>query len=588
MIATLSLHRFKQFKDHTFEFRPDLSLLAGGNNSGKSSVLHALAVWEFCRTALEQEKEADVFIQGQARQGFGLGDDQFSPLELPSLRHLWTNLRTQREGEPDGYTLKIRCGWKDDAGADRFLELGLSLANDRLFIKPTDSNLTGADIIPRVAYLPPFAGITAHEMRLPGAIRRRRIGEGLAGAVLRNLLLDMYQANQERRAELRDGRAKISNADLRRLRQEDPWELLQQTLRETFRAELDVADFSEEYHSYIQVDVAKGRVSGYKLTRYPNFRVRDLMVEGSGFLQWLSVYALAVNPAIDVLLLDEPDAHLHTSLQEHLLYKIQELAELSGKQVLVATHSSEILRHAKPETIFEVRSSGQGSRYLISDAQKVPLLAGLGSDYAPRVDRVRRTKRLLFVEGTSDLTILQELAKKLDKAWPEQWVEWRSSSGHKERKQVFLALKEEIPDLVVVSLRDRDDEQVESVGAGLEDTFMSRGTDDNFVCLKWRRRYIESYLIWPPAIAAASGKSVGDVEQALRDQGVAVTLGNFVAAAAPAAILDLRGKDILKEGSEAILGQLAVTAVDVAKHMDAEAIPEDIATLLDLLERRAG
>jgi len=38
------------------------------------------------------------------------------------------------------------------------------------------------------------------------------------------------------------------------------------------------------------------------------------MVEGSGFLQWLSVFALATDPGLDVLLLDEPDAHLHSSL----------------------------------------------------------------------------------------------------------------------------------------------------------------------------------------------------------------------------------------------------------------------------------
>ena len=33
--------------------------------------------------------------------------------------------------------------------------------------------------------------MTDREARTTGAIRRRRIGEGLAGAVLRNILLDM-------------------------------------------------------------------------------------------------------------------------------------------------------------------------------------------------------------------------------------------------------------------------------------------------------------------------------------------------------------------------------------------------------------
>ena len=56
MIGHVTFHRFKQFKDETFELRPGVTLLAGGNNAGKSSVLHGLAVWEFCRTAIEMER----------------------------------------------------------------------------------------------------------------------------------------------------------------------------------------------------------------------------------------------------------------------------------------------------------------------------------------------------------------------------------------------------------------------------------------------------------------------------------------------------------------------------------------------------
>lgn len=581
MITRLTLHRFKQFRDFTFELRPSgLSLLAGANNSGKSSILHALAVWEFCRTALEMEKGANAFVRGYAGQGLGLGDEEFSPLEVPSLRHLWTNLKTQRDAEPDGYTLKIRCEWGHDADS-RELEFGLSLANDRLFVKPTDSNLGPGDAIPRIAYLPPFAGITARETRLPGAIRRRRIGEGLAGAVLRNLLLDMHDSNQGARSQLIEGRSKIRGSDLRRLRENDPWELLQETLRQTFQSELDIAPFREEYHSYIQVDVSKGRVGPYKLTRFPNFKKRDLMVEGSGFLQWLSVYALALDPAINVLLLDEPDAHLHTSLQEHLLERLDELAA-SQKQILVATHSSEVLRQAAPETIFEVKRGGNDSGYLVLETQKIGLLAGLGSDYAPRVDRIRKTKRLLFVEGASDLPILNILGERSGRPLSDRWVEWKLASGQKERKHVFLALKEEIPELVAMSLRDRDDDPLSSVGPHLEDSFGP--PIDDFISRKWRRRYIESYLVWPPALAAASGLPQDEIEVRLRDEhGIAISLDNFTRSDAPPALLDLRAKEVLKVGDEAILAQLPVTAYDVASEMTEPAIPDDIKTILDEL-----
>ena len=578
MITRVSFHRFKQFRDQTFALNPGVSLLGGGNNSGKSTILHGLAVWEFCRTALEMERGADLFLGGYTGQGIGLGDDEFSPINVPSLKHLWTNLKTQKDTERDGYTLKIRCDWGERTGA-RYLEFALSLSNDRLFVKPTQSNLVVGDAVPRLAYLPPFAGMTDREMRLTGAIRRRRIGEGLAGAVLRNVLLDMQERNARERVALRGNRTKITDADLRSLRAHDPWELLQQNLRSTFSVELNIAPFREEYHSYIQVEVDKGAVEGYKLKRHRGYNKRDLMVEGSGFLQWLSVFALAADPDINVLLLDEPDAHLHSSLQEQLLGSLREIAANTGKQILVATHSTEILRNAEPSIILHVRD-GKGG-YLTEEHQKVGLLAGLGSDYAPRIDGIKRTKRLLFVEGRSDVVVLKILAGKLGMTWPVSWVTWTTPRTQKERKQLYLALAEEISGLVVLSLRDRDDEKAETVGPDLVDPAASG--DAGFNPRRWRRRYIESYLVWPPAIAAATGLPQQQVEQVLADRhGIAVG-STFTGTEPPQALLDVRAKAILKEGSVAVMGQFDATPREVAAQLDQAAICDDIKTFLDEL-----
>lgn len=578
MITKVSFHRFKQFADQSFDLHPGISLLGGGNNSGKSSILHGLAVWEFCRTAIEMERGVEAFLPGKAGQGRGLGDDEFSPINVPSLKHLWTNLKSQKDTEPDGYTLKICCDWMRDE-TPRHLEFGLALSNDRLFVKTTDSNLEADDQIPRFAYLPPFAGISAREERMTGAIRRRRIGEGLAGAVLRNILLDMETRNREKRQRLRGARSKISDADLRNLRQTDPWELLQQNLRSTFAAELDIAPFQEEYHSYVQVQVLKGTVDGYKIKRHPGYNPRDLMVEGSGFLQWLSVFALATNPEVSVLLLDEPDAHLHSSLQEQLLESLVQVVEDSGKQILVATHSTELLRNAEPSDILHVRGAGGGGKYLQEESQKVGLLAGLGSDYAPRIDKAKRTHRILFVEGRTDIPILKELAKTAGAEWPESWTEWRTMRIQKERRQLYLALKEEIPQLVTLSLRDRDDEPAETVKEDLIDHTTT--VDEGFQPRRWRRRYIESYLIWPPAIALATGLSEDEVRQILTDyHGISVG-ENFCDSDPPQALLDVRAKTILKEGgSTPVLGQFNASPLDVARHLEADAICADIKTFL--------
>jgi hypothetical protein len=208
-------------------------------------------------------------------------------------------------------------------------------------------------------------------------------------------------------------------------------------------------------------------VLGWALVFWPHmpggFRF-DAGVEAAGpdFVDALNV-SLVTLTTINVLLLDEPDAHLHSSLQEQLLGSLRTIAASTDKQVLVATHSAEILRSAEPTDILHVRAGGKGGRYLFEERQKVGLLAGMGSDYAPRVDRAKRTKRILFVEGRSDVPILKILADKLGMAWPTEWTEWTTAYSQKERKQLYLALKEEVPDLLVLSLRDRDDEPAETV-----------------------------------------------------------------------------------------------------------------------------
>ena len=103
MIRKVSLLNFKRFKKTEFDLHPaGLSFLAGGNNSGKSTLLQALAVWDFCRTVLEMERGKESLHPGYPRQGLGLSDDEFSPFALPSLKHLWTNMKTQESGERDG------------------------------------------------------------------------------------------------------------------------------------------------------------------------------------------------------------------------------------------------------------------------------------------------------------------------------------------------------------------------------------------------------------------------------------------------------------------------------------------------------
>ena len=126
------------------------------------------------------------------------------------------------------------------------------------------------------------------------------------------------------------------------------------------------------------------------------------MVEGSGFLQWLSVYTFVLSPEIDTVLLDEPDAHLHSTLQSVLMDKLCNLAVSSHKQVLVTSHSVELIKAFDYSSIVDMKRNSY--KYLNEERQKVKILTGIGTEYFPRLEAVQQNKRVLFTENERDRT----------------------------------------------------------------------------------------------------------------------------------------------------------------------------------------
>ena len=583
MISKVTIQNFKRFKEPTeFVLKPEgVTFLAGGNNSGKSTLLQALAVWEFARSVIEVKKGKAAFLAGAGGQGVGVSAEEFSPIALPNLKHLWSDLKVLNGAAGNGYTLRIRCDWQTaiDPPMDRHLEFGFALSNDRLLLKRTASNLAAGDAVPRMAYLPPFAGIGPREERMSPATRKRWIGRGLAGAVLRNLLYDFWQQNCDEREKAKGPKGRIPRSKLAELRKTDSWEQLLNVLQEVFKSGLSVNQFNELYHTTIEVAAWEGQLLNKQFRKKTGTPQKDLMVEGSGFLQWLSVYALALNKELDVLLLDEPDAHLHPTLQGHLIHKLSQLARENRKQVLLATHSTTILSETKVEQIFRMEDRS----YLKDEGGRVSLFLGLGSQYAPRLDQLKRCERLFLHDGPSNIAILQAWASRLGMPWPEGLVDWIYNDKAEARKALVSELRKDIPGLKAISLEDRDDHHFADTKPDL--TYGSMQPFKGGLGLRrWRRRNIENYLLHPAAIARAAAKTEEEVRQFLATvHGLSITATNFTDSDCLQTLANTDGKDIITKNARSVTAEFGVDYRQIAEAMLPEEIPDDVVTLLQQL-----
>ncbi len=229
------------------------------------------------------------------------------------------------------------------------------------------------------------------------------------------------------------------------------------------------------------------------------------MVEGAGAQQWLTVFAFALAPETDVLLLDEPDAHLHTRLKVEMIDRLEEIAEATnGPQILLATHAPEILKRHQLDRIMDF--GRKHPRYLAEEEQRARLVSGLGDEYAPLIEKARASRFILFVENKSDARILERIAGTLGLKWPRDIAVHLTTESHAERLKLYRHMLAAIDGLKALSIRDRDDRPITEIDPDtLRDKKVNTKAYPDFHTRTWRRREIENYALVPRALARLAG-----------------------------------------------------------------------------------
>lgn len=443
-LTKLVLEKFKRIDKVEVDLHP-LNVLVGGNNAGKSSVLQGI---HFSVIAAIASREAgkDTYTQNsllycpamnfeELRHGSGyLNQSQFG--------HLILNAEFS-DATVAQYTVRIYRGRNEgNVGCQR-------TGNTRIGTMVTNSeNLFSI-------YVPGLAGVSQFEQFRTESVVRRSVASGDANLYLRNVLWLIKQKNQIKK--------------------------LTDRMRTLF------SKFSIQIKFDPRTDVViDARIS----TTGPSGRHCPVELAGTGVLQALQIFSYVTLFEPRLLLLDEPDSHLHPDNQGLLASALNYIATETSTQIIVSTHSRHLVDALYDDANFVWLKDGKVYDQGIGLA-RLPLLLDIGA--LDNFDKLMAgTIEWVILSEDTDLAMLKIIAECSGFSMDETlFFSYKTSSNLESAKILANFISELSPETKVVIHRDRDfmtDDEVRSVSDKISEfgaiPFVTEGSDveSYFVC----------------------------------------------------------------------------------------------------------
>lgn len=580
MITQLTVRNFKSVGEQVYNFT-QFDLLVGRNNSGKSTVLQALAIWQFCVDEFHRSKRS-------GSKGIQVVLPNFTALPVPEFNLLWKD-RTDRRwplvngSKKQEYILiVIRVEWRRATGETESFGVELRYHSPQtIYAIPSDGwakfrACEQRGDLPRIAYVPPFSGLEPTENSLDVSPIRQQVGKGQPGSVLRNLLLRVCPSP----ARGLDGRIAKGYTP------PPDWQELASVVERWFSVRIHEPKYDEAKDVYITVEYGQ------------NGKDYDIIAGGSGFHQTLTLLAFLYGYQPTTILLDEPDAHLHVNLQREILDYFKRKSLERNTQFLIATHAEEFAHGVDASQIISLLS--HVPRRVQSTPEVLRAMAEVSNE---EIARLMTSPYILYVEGESDERILRGWADQCGAQVAMDKVCFKSmEGGSKDNMKTradehFAALNHIIPEVSRLMLFDYDNS---------DSAFHPE--PGNPALAEWKRKNIENYLLVSDAWKRAALRQLGCGEDDLFAQSLLQAITVFFAdqnltlppgrtwrnvAANVFSVVD--GKRILFENDDSLFQQLRngspsvkLVREQVALSMVADEIHEDVHHFIGKLNALTG
>jgi hypothetical protein len=457
MITKVVIRRFKRFDEVTFDI-PGHIVLAGPNNTGKTTLLQAIASWSL---ALDRWKQLNDFNPRQGYVKAPIARQAFSSVPLRSFDMLWHRRRYAGN-------LEIEVTATDNEPiAMEFI----SDSTEQIYVRPR-ADVNRSALMHKTlsaVYIPPMSGLGTEEPLYQSPKIAQLLGQAKPGEVIRNLLVQ----------------AKHS---------ETAWRALTESIKRLFGYELIPPD-----------ETGADILAEYRHS--PGEKELDIASAGSGFQQVLMLLTFLHTRPASVLLIDEPDAHLHVILQDAIYSELRSVAMEQHSQLIIATHSEVIIDSVEPRELFAMFD---GPRPIADNKERASLMRSLSILSNVDIVMAQDAPGILYVEGHTDIAILREWARILNhKAYdlltknlfwkPTVWESRLGACGVQAREH-YDALQLVKPGVPGLRLLDGDD-RIEVTETPITGTGLQR--------IRWKRYEIESYLVHPAALRRFVENQVG-------------------------------------------------------------------------------
>ena len=364
LLKKIRIQKFKSINDLTINCNDRFNAIIGENSVGKTSIFEAIHLWKMCYDWNTKKDKKGFYsvahnIPFQEMEYLRVySDSDLFPLSCSAkdaiLRISLTleldevefdlGFKISKVSNIDNAYLQVDYDMIDEF--KRFAEMVISKAN---------CNVSNIIVISESR---PIANIIVKEPYMYRPQVMEKISKGKGYEVLRNKII----------------------------RSDASTERIEEHIKNVFGTDYKFNEIDKDTRTYINLNV----------------NGTNILSQGSGFLQVAEIFSSLeyVDAGIYILLIDEPDSHLHAKVQKRL---ISELRSIENSQLFVITHNERFLADINETEIrFITHGSKNGSTVgVLPQGCKGIVLENL-IGVLDRLQKLRYAQHIILLEGTTD------------------------------------------------------------------------------------------------------------------------------------------------------------------------------------------